>query len=82
MKRYNFITPPVYDLFKVPTQNLMLAYGAMDALANLLDVERLKVELNSGYKYVFKPLYAHLDFILAYNLKEEVYDHIIEFFQN
>jgi len=82
VKRYNFITPPVYELFKVPTQNLLLASGAMDALANVLDVEKLKLELNPGYKSLFKPLYAHLDFILAYNLKQEVYDHIIDFFQN
>ena len=79
---YNFITPLLYDFFKVPTQNMILAYGAMDALEKLLDVDRLKVELNPGYKYLFKPLYAHLDLILACNLKEEVNDHIIEFFQN
>ncbi|KAH9297729.1 hypothetical protein KI387_029411, partial [Taxus chinensis] len=81
--KYGSINPPIYDLSKVPKQKLFLAAGEKDALANALDVERLKIELGGqGFQYLYKPTYAHLDFILAYNCKEEVYDHVVSFFEN
>lgn len=81
-KRYNSSYPPVYDLSKVPTKNLFLAYGGADPLADLQDVERLKSELRAGYKYVLKPKFGHLDFVFAVNCKEELYDNIMAFFEN
>jgi len=78
-RKYNSRYPPAYNLSRVPTQNLLLANGAKDALANVVDVERLKLKLLPGYRYLFKPTYAHLDFILAYNCKQEVYDHVMAF---
>ena len=79
-RRYNSRYPPVYNLSRVPTQNLFLASGSKDALANIADVERLKMELLPGYIHLFKSIYAHLDFILGYNCKHEVYDHVMAFF--
>ncbi|GLJ43821.1 hypothetical protein SUGI_0912390 [Cryptomeria japonica] len=81
--KYGSKDPPEYDLSKVPKQKLFLAAGEKDALANELDVERLKIDLGGqGFQYLYKPNYAHLDFILAYNCKQELYDHVISFFEN
>lgn len=81
-QRYNSIYPPAYDLSRVPTQNLFLASGGADPLADLRDVEKLKCELRAGYKYVFKPKFAHLDFLYAIDGKEKLYDSVIAFLQS
>nr|AJP06315.1 LIP1 [Pinus tabuliformis] len=81
-QRYNSIYPPAYDLSKVPTQNLLLVYGGLDPLADLVDVQRLKNELSPGYKYLFKPNFAHLDFIVANNCKQQLYDEVMAFFED
>ena len=81
--KYGSKDPPVYDLSKVVKQKLFLASGENDALSNELDVERLKMDLGGqGFQYLYKPTYAHLDFILAYNCKQEVYDHVMSFFES
>eukprot|EP00253_Pinus_taeda_P006150 PITA_06150 len=81
-QRYNSMYPPAYDLSRVPTQNLFLASGGADPLADLRDVEKLKSELRAGYKYVLKPKFGHLDFIFSINGKEKLYDSVIAFFQS
>ena len=81
-QRHNSIYPPAYDLSRVPTQNLFLAYGGADPLADLVDVQRLKNELNPGYKYLLKPNFAHLDFIIGNNCKQQLYDEVMAFFED
>lgn len=81
MRRYNSMQPPAYDLSKVPTNKMLLIYGKNDALSDVTDVVELMKELPSGFKALFIPDYAHVDFIVGYNAYTKVYKDIISFIE-
>ncbi|KAI5056171.1 hypothetical protein GOP47_0029692 [Adiantum capillus-veneris] len=78
-QRYNARNPPSYDLSKVPTDKMFLIHGKNDALADTKDVALLMQQLSPGFKTLFIPEYAHVDFIVGYNANTKVYKDILQF---
>ncbi|KAM0945441.1 putative triacylglycerol lipase [Dioscorea sansibarensis] len=84
MDHYGQPTPPAYNLSAIPLDlPLFLIYGGMDSLADVDDLVELLFELrfhnNDRLKLHFQPDYSHVDFIMGFNAKEEIYDHVLEF---
>ncbi|XP_042495388.1 triacylglycerol lipase 2-like isoform X1 [Macadamia integrifolia] len=76
--------PPIYNLLNVPRDlPLFLSYGGRDALSDVTDVEILLNKLTfhdpDELTTLFIQDYAHLDFIMADNAKEMVYNALIAF---
>lgn len=86
MAKYGQLTPPAYDLKKIPrNMPLFLSYGAQDTLADPKDVQTLLRDLQGHDKDKLKvqlvKKYAHADFIMAYNAKDIVYTQVLDFFK-
>lgn len=80
LRRYLRLSPPEYDLRRIPSSIPMLvAYGGMDALSDPLDVHRLCADLPNAPHTLYVPQYAHGDFILGKTAKAEVYDKVAQF---
>jgi len=86
MKHYGQLHPPLYDMKAIPNQfPLFLIYGKPDMLSDVTDVQLLLNELQHGGKkfhQLFMEDYAHLDFVMAVNAKQSIFEPIITFFQN
>ncbi|KDP30818.1 hypothetical protein JCGZ_13761 [Jatropha curcas] len=85
-KHYGQLTPPVYDMTNIPNDvALFLGCGAKDALSDTKDVQLLLDSLKDHVKdkLVVQTTenYAHVDFLLATNAKEVMYDPLIAFFK-
>ncbi|KAL6135177.1 hypothetical protein ACLB2K_067405 [Fragaria x ananassa] len=85
MQRYNQLTPPVYNMASIPKDvPLFFGYGGRDALSDVNDVKALLNELRDHDKdklveqYIEE--YAHMDFIMAGNANQKVYDPLLTFF--
>ncbi|GMI98539.1 Myzus persicae-induced lipase 1 [Hibiscus trionum] len=86
MKHYGQPTPPAYDMTGIPNDlPLFVSYGGADALADVNDVKLLLGSLkdHDGDKLVvqYREDYAHADYVMAYNAKQDVYDPLIAFFR-
>ncbi|XP_058727947.1 triacylglycerol lipase 2-like [Vicia villosa] len=84
---YGNNTPPIYNLSNIPHDlPLFISYGGQDALCDVRDVENLFDKLKfhdvDKIRKHFVQDYAHADFVMGFNVKEIVYDHIISFFNN
>lgn len=80
---YGQFKPPEFQIGDIPISlPLWIAYGGKDALADVTDVERMIKELKSTPDLVFLEKYAHLDFIVSVNAKEDMYDSLISFFKS
>ncbi|GAQ87253.1 Triacylglycerol lipase [Klebsormidium nitens] len=80
LRRYFRLSPPAYDLRRIPSSlPMLIAYGGMDALSDPLDVHRLRADLVNAPQTLYVPHYAHGDFILGKTAKEEVYDKVSRF---
>ncbi|KAI9084649.1 hypothetical protein K1719_033431 [Acacia pycnantha] len=84
-QHYGQLSPPVYDITNIPNDfPLFISYGTNDVLSDVGDVQVLLGELKNHDKdklvVVFVKGYAHVDFILAFNAKEVVYEPMISFF--
>lgn len=83
---YGSISPPLYDLSKIPNNlPMFISYGGQDALSDKRDVWRLLDQLKS-YKVGklevdFIEEYAHADFVMAINAKDLVYNKVTAFFK-
>lgn len=83
MRLYGCSKPPIFDLSLVPESlPLWMAYGGNDDLADVTDVQRTLKELPCNKKLLYLDNYGHVDFLLSVNAKEDVYDHMIEFFNS
>ncbi|XP_010028409.2 triacylglycerol lipase 1 [Eucalyptus grandis] len=81
MKMYGQLKPPAFDLKSIPqTLPLWMAYGGNDALADEADLQLTLEELQSKPELLYIEKYGHVDFIVGLKAKEDVYDHMIEFF--
>ncbi|XP_076268389.1 lipase member K-like isoform X2 [Rhynchophorus ferrugineus] len=83
LKRYNSTKPPFYDFSKVKAP-MGIFYGDSDPFATpRMAEEFVKVVPNLVLNYQV-PIrgFNHLDFLLAHNIKELVYDKICELFSN
>ncbi|XP_039020428.1 triacylglycerol lipase 2-like [Hibiscus syriacus] len=86
MKRYGQPTPPAYNMTGIPNDlPLFVSYGGEDALADDDDVNLFLGSLNDhdGDKLVvqYRNDYAHADYVMAKNAKQDVYDPLIAFFR-
>ncbi|XP_050383396.1 triacylglycerol lipase 2-like [Argentina anserina] len=85
MQHYNQLTPPVYNMASIPKDvPLFFGYGGRDALSDVNDVKALLNDLkdHDRAKLVEQYIeeYAHMDFIMAGNANQKVYDPLITFF--
>lgn len=80
MKHYNQTTPPLYDLTKLSVP-VALYYGQNDWLADVTDVELLRKTLPNIVDDFNAKIYDHMDFIWGLNVKEVVYDRMMQLMQ-
>ncbi|KAM7271257.1 hypothetical protein ACFE04_030471 [Oxalis oulophora] len=85
IKHYGQTKPPAYDMTSIPNDvPLFLSYGGADALSDVQDVNHLFDNLkdHDGDKLVKHYIdgYAHADFVMAANAKQDVYDPLMAFF--
>ncbi|XP_067629584.1 lipase 3-like [Eurosta solidaginis] len=79
-KLYNQTEPPAYPLEKV-TANTYLYYGLNDGAANASDVKRLAHNLPNLRLLHEVPIstWSHIDFVLAWQVKQEINDPVIQY---
>ena len=85
-KHYGQPTPPIYNMTSIPNDlPLFLSYGGADALSDVRDVRHLLDSLkdHDGDKLVvqYRSDFAHADYVMAPNAKQDVYDPLIAFFK-
>ncbi|KAL3653814.1 hypothetical protein CASFOL_003495 [Castilleja foliolosa] len=83
---YGVASPPLYNLTNIPTDfPLFISHGGQDTLSDAEDVAlllgNLKAHDRDKLQVQFIEQYAHVDFIMALNANELVYNHIIDFFR-
>lgn len=80
MRAYGSIRPPHYDVSKI-TAPVFLHYADHDQFAHVNDVDRLFRELGRPIGKFRVPLstFSHLDFMWAIDVKELLYDRVINF---
>lgn len=86
LMHYGSISPPRYDLSKIPNNlPMFISYGGQDALSDERDVWRLLDQLKAHsvgkLEVDFIPEYAHADFVMATNAKDLVYNKVTAFFK-
>lgn len=83
MRVYGQSRPPKFDLTLIPkTVPLWMAYGGNDALSDIEDVKLMLEELQSKPELVYLENYGHVDFILGFTAKKDIYENMIEFFRS
>ncbi|CAL0307535.1 unnamed protein product [Lupinus luteus] len=85
-RHYGQPTPPVYDMTRIPNDlPLLMSYGGADALSDVKDVQLLLESLkdHEGDKLVvqYRNDYAHADYVMGENAKQDVYEPLISFFK-
>ncbi|XP_027190376.1 triacylglycerol lipase 2-like [Cicer arietinum] len=85
IQHYGQPAPPTYDMTKIPNDfPLFLSYGGKDYLSDVKDVKVLLNDLKghdvNKLVVLFKEDYSHVDFIMAVNAKQAVYDPMIAFY--
>jgi len=86
LRLYGQVHPPNYELVDIPKDfPLFLGMGRLDMLADVEDVQfllsyELKHHDPNKLVQVLKENYAHADFIMSVNAKQDVYDPMIDFF--
>jgi lysosomal acid lipase/cholesteryl ester hydrolase len=86
IRHYGQSTPPIYDMTRLPSElPLFLSYGGADALADVKDVNLLLESLqdHDSDKLVvqYRNDYAHADYVMGQNAKQDVYEPLISFFK-
>ncbi|KAJ6401386.1 hypothetical protein OIU84_016744 [Salix udensis] len=85
-EHYGETSPPAYNMTSIPNDlPLFLSYGGADALSDMNDVQLLldSLEDREGDKVVkqYRADYAHADYVMSANAKQDVYDPLIAFFR-
>ncbi|KAH0457676.1 hypothetical protein IEQ34_012991 [Dendrobium chrysotoxum] len=85
MAHYGQKTPPVYNMSRIPNDfPLFMSYGKEDLLADVNDVAHLLeiIDHHNRKDLTVQLLgdYAHLDFIMAENASQLVYQPLMDFF--
>ena len=85
-RHYGQSTPPIYDMTRLPNDlPLFVSYGGADALSDVKDVQLLLESLkdHDADKLVvqYRNDYAHADYVMAQNAKQDVYEPLISFFK-
>lgn len=83
LRHYGSFKPPIFDLSLIPQSlPLWMAYGGKDDLADVIDVRHTLKELPCKKELLYLDNYGHVDFLLSVKAKEDVYEHMIEFFSS
>lgn len=81
-RHYASSTPPEYDLLSIPKDfPVFMAYGGVDAMADLNDVTLMLAKVLCNVKLLYLENYAHLDFVLSVTAKDDLYHPLIAFFK-
>ena len=83
---YGQAFPPPYDLTAIPKEfPIFLGYGGSDELSEVKGVQLLlndlKTHVANKLVVFFRKEYAHADFFMGTNVKQDLYDPIMSFFQ-
>ncbi|CAN8257933.1 unnamed protein product [Cochlearia groenlandica] len=80
---YGSSKPPEFNLGLIPASLPMwMGYGGNDLLADVTDVKHTLSKLHSRPELLYIEDYGHIDFVLSTSAKEDVYNHMIEFFRS
>ena len=85
MLNYGHLTPPAYDLSKIPKNlPIFMSYGGTDALSDVADVKKLLSDHFHDHQadkltVQFVSNYAHGDYMFAINAHEVVYKNVTSF---
>lgn len=80
-RHYGSSTAPAYDITSIPKDfPVFMAYGGLDAMADLDDVLLMLGKVLCNVELVYLENYAHLDFVLSVSAKSDLYDDMIAFF--
>lgn len=85
MLNYGNLTPPAYDLSKIPKNvPILMSYGGTDALSDVADVKKLLSDHFKDHEadklsVQFINNYAHGDYMFAINAHELVYKNVTTF---
>lgn len=87
LKHYGQITPPLYNMARIPKGfPVFISYGKDDVLSDVHDVSHLLGVLDghqtNDLTVNFVKDYAHADFIMAVNANKLVYDPLMDFFKH
>ncbi|KAL4352503.1 hypothetical protein GQ457_06G040850 [Hibiscus cannabinus] len=87
LKHYGEAKPAVYNISNIPRDlPIFISHGGIDPLSDVEDVglllDLLKLHDVSKLSVQFLKGYAHLDFIMAVNAKDFVYNQIVQFLKN
>lgn len=83
LREYGQLKPPKFNIGNIPKLlPLWMAYGGNDALADMTDFQHTVKELASTPELLYLEDYGHVDFILSFSAKEDIYDHMIRFFNS
>ncbi|OVA01411.1 Alpha/beta hydrolase fold-1 [Macleaya cordata] len=83
LKQYGVFQPPAFDLSSIPSSlPIWMGYGGNDALADVTDLEQTVNELESKPELLYLESYGHIDFVLSVEAREDVYNHMIDFFRS
>ncbi|XP_062090208.1 triacylglycerol lipase 1 [Humulus lupulus] len=81
--QYGQLKPPEFNLGNIPESlPLWMGYGGDDALADATDVKHTLKELQSTPELLYLKNYGHLDFIISVHAMEDIYNHMISFFDS
>ncbi|XP_020230330.1 triacylglycerol lipase 2 [Cajanus cajan] len=86
MLHYRQLFPPSYVMTAIPNEfPLFLSYGGLDTLSDVKNVLLLLSDLKdhdrNNLVVLFKDDYAHVDFFMGANVKQVIYDPMVDFFK-
>eukprot|EP00250_Pteridium_aquilinum_P026771 c33565_g1_i1 orf=187-1359(+) len=82
-RHYASSVAPAYDILRIPRDfPVFMAYGGLDALADLSDVLLMLGKVLCKVELLYLDNYAHLDFVLSVSAKDDLYDVMIAFFES
>jgi hypothetical protein len=80
LRRYGRLQPPPFDLRSIlESLPMWMAYGGLDALADVTDVQRTIKELRSTPETLYIGEYGHIDFVMSVMAKDDVYVDLMRF---
>ena len=77
LDHYGVESPPEYDLTRV-TAKTAIYVGDIDATATVPDGEHLRDVLPNVIKFEVLPDCSHMDFAIALQAREQIYDQILQ----
>ncbi|KAG6553605.1 hypothetical protein Mapa_004519 [Marchantia paleacea] len=77
--RYHSLSPPEYDLRRIPAMPLLLVHGGTDGLADADDVQLFLNSITFSPQVLYLPDYGHLDFLVGTRSNIDIYPTVLDF---